>query len=104
MTKSEAVLWKHLKGKQLEVKFRRQYGVGKYIVDFYAPQIKLVIEIDGLTHETEEIYEKDIIKQKYLEDLGLAVKRYSSQDIFYRLNQVLEDIYQTCIVLSETPP
>jgi len=60
-TKSERILWNKLKGRQLyNLKFRRQQGIGKYVVDFYCPKLKLVIEIDGLSHYDESVYEKDI--------------------------------------------
>lgn len=53
-TKTEKILWAFLKGKKLSgYKFRRQYGVGKYIVDFYCPQMKLAIELDGEMHDSE---------------------------------------------------
>ena len=50
MTKAEIILWSKLKGKQLGYKFRRQHGIGKYIIDFYCPKLKLIIEVDGDVH------------------------------------------------------
>ena len=102
MTKSETVLWKNIKGNQLGFKFRRQYGIGKFIIDFYCPSLRFAIEIDGLTHSDIGVYEKDLVKQKYLENLGIIVKRYSSEEVFKTINQVLEDIYQTCNELSRS--
>ena len=46
MTKAEIILWSKLKGKQLGYKFRRQHGIGKFIVDFYCPVLKMIIEVD----------------------------------------------------------
>ena len=102
MTKSETVLWKHLKGKQLNFKFRRQYGVGKYIVDFYCPTLRLAVEIDGLTHANEQVFEKDVLRQRYLENLGIVVKRYGSEQVLENIEQVLEDVFQTCSMLSKS--
>lgn len=96
MTKSETVLWKNIKGNQLGYKFRRQHGIGDFIIDFYCPALRLAVEVDGLTHSDITVYEKDIVKQKYLENLGIIVKRYSAEQIFKTINQVLKDIYQTC--------
>ena len=96
MTKSETVLWKNIKGDRLGHRFRRQYGVGNYIVDFYCPTLKLAIEVDGFTHADEKVFEKDEIKQKYLESLGIMVKRYSSEQVFKTINEVIADLYQTC--------
>lgn len=50
MTKTECVLWKELKRKKIGFKFRRQFGVGPYIIDFYCPQLKFAIELDGDVH------------------------------------------------------
>lgn len=63
MTKAEAILWRELKKrKMLGFKFRRQFGIGAYVADFYCTELKLVIEIDGVTHCTDE--EKNMIKEE----------------------------------------
>jgi very-short-patch-repair endonuclease len=55
MTEAEIVLWKYLKGSQLDgKKFRRQHSFGNYILDFYCAPLKLAIELDGASHFTEE--------------------------------------------------
>ena len=97
--KSERIFWQHIKGKQNGFKFRRQQGIGPYIIDFYCPEIKLVVEIDGLTHAEEEVLENDQLRQKYLENLGLIVKRYSTEDVFNNLGQILDDLYELCVRL-----
>lgn len=91
-TFSEKLLWKEIRNNQLGVKFRRQFGINKYIVDFYCPKLKLVIEIDGATHETKEELENDNIRQKFLEELGIKVKRYTNTDILNNLEGVLVDL------------
>ena len=96
MTKSETVFWKFIKGKQLGYLFRRQHSIGKYIVDFYCPSLKLVIEIDGITHLDEDIYSNDIVRQKYLEDLGLKILRFASEEILLNLKAVLEGLFTFC--------
>jgi very-short-patch-repair endonuclease len=59
-TRSEIILWKHLKGKKvLGFDFNRQKPVGKYIVDFYCSRLKLAIEVDGYTHRFDDIARKD---------------------------------------------
>lgn len=71
MTLSEILLWKELKGKQLPgYDFHRQKPVGEYVVDFYCPCLKLVIEIDGDSHEGKE--EADRIRQEKMPRRGLA--------------------------------
>jgi len=100
-TKSETVLWKHLSNTQLGYKFRRQCGVGNVVVDFYCSQLKLVVEVDGSTHEDELVQEKDIKKENYLKSLGLTMNRYTSEQVFKYLFETLEDIYHTCEYLNK---
>ncbi len=101
MNKGERILWQRLKNSQLGFKFRRQSGFGKYIVDFYCPEVNLVIEIDGLTHYEEHIYDKDVVREKFLVNLGLVVRRYNSGLIFENIDEVVEDIYQVCLKLKQ---
>jgi len=102
MTKSETVLWKNIKGDRLGHRFRRQYGVGNYIIDFYCPLLKLAIEVDGFTHADERVFAKDQRKEKYLESLGITVKRYSAEQVFNTINEVIGDLYQTCEEMAKT--
>ncbi len=105
MTKGERVLWSRIKNSQLNGwKFRRQCGIGRFVVDFYCPQLKLVVEIDGSTHNEGEVFEKDRARQKFLESLGLTVKRYNGERVFYELDEVLDDLYRTCESLATKPP
>ncbi|MDO8499150.1 MAG: endonuclease domain-containing protein [bacterium] len=103
MTKSETVLWKHIKGSQMGFKFRRQCGIGKYIVDFYCPELRLVVEVDGITHNEEKVFERDQVRDKYFASLGLSVKRYNSSRVFNFIREVLEDLYNTCVELDKRP-
>ena len=96
MTKGEVLLWKHIKGEQLGCQFRRQYSIGNYIVDFFCPKLKLIVEIDGFTHYDEKIFENDLKRQKYLEELGLTVKRYNSERVFDEMREVLDDLWRAC--------
>ncbi len=90
---SEVILWQAIRGKQLGVKFRRQYVAGNYILDFYAPKIKLAIEIDGETHFiSPEIQEQDKTRDHFLENKGIKVLRFLNPDIMNNLNGVLRAI------------
>lgn len=100
----ERKLWQKLRNKQLGYKFFRQYGVGKYIVDFYCPELKLVIEVDGATHSTAEEEKGDKERQEYLESLGLKVKRYLNVEIINNLEEVAGDINGACSKLSKSNP
>ncbi|MDD2758207.1 MAG: endonuclease domain-containing protein [Patescibacteria group bacterium] len=105
MTKSEVVFWSRVRNDQLGVRFRRQYGIGKYIVDFYCPQLKLAIEIDGLTHSDEKVFAKDEQRQKYLEGLRVIVRRYNSGDVIRKIEDIIFDLFHFIDELKKrTPP
>ena len=89
-TLSEILLWQRLRAKQIKgYQFMRQKPIGKYIVDFYCSKLKLVIEIDGYSHASEEAHKKDFIRQKFLENLGLAVLRFDDRDVKQSLDSVV---------------
>ena len=99
---SEKFLWWKLRNRQLgNYKFRRQFGIDKYIVDFYCSKLKLVIEIDGATHSTKKEIKYDNLRQEFLENLGLVVKRYTNNEVKNNLQEVLEDIHKTCKNLTQ---
>lgn len=94
-TKTEAKLWKALRKSQLENrKFRRQHSIENYIVDFYCPSEKLIIEVDGKVHENFINNEYDHMRSKRLNELGYRVIRFTNQDIYKNLEIVLEAIKQ----------
>ena len=78
MTKAEACLWKYVlrASKMKNFQFRRQRTVLNYIADFMCMELMLVIEVDGITHHTEEAIKKDEIRQKALESAGFTVLRF----------------------------
>ncbi len=92
MTPQEIFLWKYLKGNNLGFKFQRQYGMGKYIVDFYCPNKKFVIEIDGIQHNDNRDREYDEERTKYLESLNCKVLRFWNNEINTNMDGVLESI------------
>lgn len=106
MTRSEIIFWSKLKGKQLRYKFRRQHGIGKYIVDFYCSELKLIIEVDGDVHGFNNQIAKDRERQDYLESLGSIIYRYTNNDIKNNLDGVLDNLVVKIksISLSSTTP
>ena len=93
MTGPETRLWSKLKARQFQgLKFRRQHGIGPYIVDFYCPEQSLVIEVDGDSHADADQIVKDGQRERYLQSLGLHVIRYCNDDIMKNLDGVLEDL------------
>ncbi|MEK7559690.1 MAG: endonuclease domain-containing protein [Patescibacteria group bacterium] len=90
---SEIALWKKLKTKKLGgYKFRRQYGFGRYVVDFYCPALKLAIEIDGPYHKFGEMKEYDPERQVFIESFGVKFLRFSNEDVSRNLLLVLSKI------------
>ena len=93
MTGPETRLWSRLRARQFQgLKFRRQHGIGPYIVDFYCPEQSLVIEVDGDSHADADQIVKDRQREKYLRSRGLRVIRYINDDIVKNLEGVLEDL------------
>jgi BirA family biotin operon repressor/biotin-[acetyl-CoA-carboxylase] ligase len=93
MTDAERKLWSHLRKNQLSCKFRRQFPIGKYVLDFYSPQIKLNIEIDGGQHYTEEGKKRDQERDQYLKTQGIEVLRFADNEVFQNEDGVLNMIY-----------
>lgn len=96
MPKAEIILWSKLKNKQLKnCKFRRQYGVGKYIIDFFCPLANLAIELDGESHFQDGVEKYDSYRQKYIESCGIRFLRFTNTEIYKNLNKVLASIEET---------
>ena len=91
-TKAEIILWQKIKNKQLGIKFRRQYNIGCFIVDFYCHELRLIIEIDGSIHYEEKNIKHDQIRQKILEKRGYIVIRYSNHKILDNIDLVVSNI------------
>ncbi len=94
MPKPEEILWQRIRRKQLGVKFRRQHGIGRYIVDFYCAELNLAIEIDGDSHFSDEGKEKDTIRDAFIEALGIKVLRFTNEEVMKQTESVLERIIQ----------
>jgi len=93
MTPAERILWSELRAKQfLGLKFRRQHGIGPFVVDFFCPENRLVIEVDGDVHDESEQKIHDGERTKYLVELGLSVVRYRNEDILLNFDRVLLDL------------
>ena len=94
MTDAERLLWSRVRRKQLKgFQFYRQKIIGDYIVDFYCPKAKLVIELDGGQHYNPEGIMKDDIRDSYMREHGLKVLRFSDRDVLKDPDAVVERIY-----------
>jgi very-short-patch-repair endonuclease len=92
-TAAEEILWRELRNRQLgRWKFRRQHPIGRYIVDFLTLDGKLIIEVDGGTHSTDEERARDEDRTRALERLGFHVVRVTNTDVYENLDGVLTTI------------
>ncbi len=96
MTKEEKHLWYDLL-KKLPKSFNRQKVIGNYIADFYCAAYKLVIEVDGSQHYSEEGRDSDKERDAYMKSLGLKVLRYSNADINLRFDAIKQDILNNLV-------
>ena len=82
-TDTEKRLWRILRSRQFNgVKFRRQYSIGNYILDFYSPKHRICIELDGGQHFEERHIHNDEVRTKSLENLGIKILRFSNKEVF----------------------
>jgi very-short-patch-repair endonuclease len=93
LTPAEAALWKNLQRSQVGgKKFRRQHSVGPYILDFYCPECRLAVELDGQTHFNPMSWEHDCRRTEYLKKLNIRVLRFENRDVFECPDWVLQEI------------
>lgn len=93
MTDSERVLWSRLRGKQMfGIQVYRQKPIGEYIVDFFIPKAKLVIEVDGSQHLARENVARDQRRDEYMNGVGLQVLRFNSLAVLKETDAVVEFI------------
>ncbi len=96
MTIPERILWKELRNGTLGIKFRRQFGIGSFIVDFCSPMHRIVIEVDGDSHFTREGLVYDAERTAYLIGLDFRILRFTNNDVMRNLDGVLLQIAASC--------
>lgn len=91
LTPQERLFWSDVANRTFfGLKFRKQHGVGGYIVDFYCSDRSLIIEIDGDCHASNPEYDTE--RARYLSSLGYTVLRYTNRDVLYNIGGVMEDL------------
>jgi very-short-patch-repair endonuclease len=102
MTKAESMVWSKISNRQIEgYKFRRQYSVERFILDFYCPCLKLAIEIDGNSHFLEDAQKYDRERQTFIESFGITFLRFTNEEVYRNLEGVVEKIKSQAIELSK---
>lgn len=96
-TVEEKILWNYLRNRELfPFKFRRQFAIDPFIIDFYCDELKLAIELDGSQHAGEKELEYDKKRTEFLERNGIQVIRFWNEEIHQNLNEVIEYLLDIC--------
>ena len=91
-TAPEATLWRALKGKQIDgLKFRRQFGLGPYVLDFYCPEIRLCIELDGDVHKSYEKSQYDEMRARFIENNNIKMLRFENDVVYKNMQGIIEE-------------
>ena len=100
-TSQEKILWERLRNNELGYKFRRQYSVGGYILDFCCANKKLGIEIDGPVHQQSKEYDK--LRDTLTTDLGYTILRFSNSEVESDIEAVIHKISSTLDTIKGRP-
>lgn len=91
-TEAENILWQKIRNRQINnLKFHRQYSAGPYILDFFCPQIRLAIELDGDQHKDAKEYDKE--RELFLRDKDIITIRFWNGEVMENMEKVLKKIY-----------
>ncbi len=101
-TKAEEILWERLRNNQIEgVRFRRQHPFDRYVPDFYANSVKLVIELDGSIHDEKSVKLTDEEREAILISYSLNILRFSNDEICNSEDEVVQKIRLAVLELKE---
>jgi very-short-patch-repair endonuclease len=104
LTEAERCLWTRLRLKHLGHVFYRQKPIGEYIVDFYCPKARLVVEVDGGQHFTAETAGNDRVRDEYMRSLGLTILRFSNSEVLKNTDSVAGIIHERLEKIPLIPP
>jgi very-short-patch-repair endonuclease len=98
LTPAEITLWGYLKNGQVGgYKFRRQHGLGQYVMDFYCPELKLCVELDGEVHDSEQAFNHDEERTAFLQENGISVLRFEN----YIVREDIQTIINAILLFAE---
>src|SRR3989344_6295266 len=90
---AELALWLALRNRKIGgQKFKRQFSIGRYVVDFYCPEFNLVVEVDGNYHLSPETKNYDLDRQEFIESLGINFLRFSDKEVLENMDEVTNKI------------
>ena len=95
-TEAEALLWRIVRDRQLDAKFRRQHPIAPYVLDFYCAELKLAVEIDGDQHADDAQLAHDAARSANLAERGIAVHRFSNHEVLADTLAVAETLWSAC--------
>ena len=101
MTLPEVLLWRHLRGKPMGVKFRKQHPLGDYVVDFFCASRRVAVEIDGIAHDMGDRPMRDASRDAWLRSQGVVVVRVTAADVLRDPAATAESIIRYC---ADVPP
>jgi very-short-patch-repair endonuclease len=105
MTRAETLLWRYIKAHRIDgLSFRRQAPMGTYIVDFVCHDRRIVVELDGETHDFEERLKQDQKRDAWLASRGYAILRFTNHDVLSNLEGVVTVIYETAKTRARGAP
>ena len=103
-TEAEKKLWSILRNRQLGgIKFRRQFSIGNYILDFYAPEYGVGVEADGGQHYDARGIDRDEIRKRELSKIGVDLLRFGDHEILTNISGVCEAIQEALKKKPDTP-
>jgi len=103
-TAAESTLWTILKNRNVgNLKFRRQHSVGNFILDFYCPELKLAIELDGEFHADSGVISRDKERDEFLKEYGVQVLRYENRWVYEYPDIIIQDILEIKEKMMQPP-
>lgn len=102
-TRAERLLWQNLRNRTFEgFKFRRQFSVGFFVLDFYCPELKLAIEVDGYSHNSDGAQKYDAERQKIIEHYDVRFLRISDEEVHEDIEKALKKIKAEISKITES--
>jgi very-short-patch-repair endonuclease len=103
LTQAEQILWQHLRNRNFGGNFRRQRPIGPFIVDFYCHEVRLVVELDGESHNHTAQAEHDELRTEWFQDRGYRVLRFWNQDVLRDTDSVIAAIVEALSPSAPSP-